>query len=148
MNSEKIYIFIMCLITFYAIAKEREELGCYRISIARQCDDNNSVFLHGTKSTSKDTRKVLLSRMKSILSYHEKAGVWKRCFILGIILTMVAYSIVTAYTCGSHNWFIVHILFVTILYFFFNYINYHHMRNLKNNGMEILNRLDKNNINK
>lgn len=147
-STTRIYLFIMCIITYYAVAKEREELGCYRISIARQCDDQNSVYVYGTKPSSKDTRKILISRMKSVLSYHEKAGVWRRCFILGIVLTIIAYSIVTS--CSSsrriakiHNWFIVHIMFVAILYFFFNYINYHHMRNLKNNGLEILNMLIK-----
>ena len=37
-----IIIIIFISIFIYAILKEREELGCYRFSIARQCNDNNS----------------------------------------------------------------------------------------------------------
>lgn len=55
--------------------KEREELGCYRISIGRQCIDEESVYVKNTKAEFKDTCEDLHKRMESILSYQEKAGI-------------------------------------------------------------------------
>ena len=43
-------IIIFFSIFLYAILKEREELGCYRFSIARQCNDNNSVYYEKNES--------------------------------------------------------------------------------------------------
>jgi hypothetical protein len=58
--------------------KEREELGCYRLSIGRQCIDEESVYVKNTKAEPNDTTDDLYKRLGSILSYHEKAGVWRR----------------------------------------------------------------------
>jgi hypothetical protein len=81
--------------------------------------------------------------MISILSYHEKAGVWKRCYILSIILMIILF-IVNNNSREKDNiyyWLILLMLFFTTHYLFFNYINYHHIRILKDNGTEIINKL-------
>jgi hypothetical protein len=52
-------IIIIICIFLYAILKEREELGCYRFSIAKQCDDNNSVYVINTKMEDGDTKEIL-----------------------------------------------------------------------------------------
>ena len=62
--------------------KEREELACYTLSIKRQCIDEESIYLKNTKAESRDTCKDLYQKIESILSYHEKARVWKRCIII------------------------------------------------------------------
>ena len=146
-----IIIFISILI--YAILKEREELGCYRFSIARQCNDNNSVYVINTKMENGDTKEILIKRLISIVSYHEKAGVWRRCYILSLSLLFIIY-IVDKICCKKDDkdkicskrdniyyWVVLLLLFFAIHYFFFNYINYHHFRNLKENGIEIINKL-------
>jgi len=140
-------LFIFIIILIYAILKEREELGCYRISIKQQCNDNNSVFLINTKTEDTDNIELLYKRIVSILSYHEKSGVWRRCYILSSLLLLILY-IVNNSTDKSNifYWFNLLLLYFTILYFFFNYLNYHHFRNLKNNGIEILEKIK--NINK
>lgn len=75
--------------------KEREELGCYRVSVAQQCDDHESVYIKGTHMEEGDTTQELYERMVSILSYHEKAGVWKRCVILSTILVLFAFLLIS-----------------------------------------------------
>lgn len=134
---------IFILIFIYAILKEREELGCFRFSIARQCNDNNSVYVINTKMEKGDTKEILIKRLISILSYHEKAGVWRKCYILSLILLLIVFIVNKNYTKINNHyyWVILLILFFAIHYFFFNYINYHHFRNLKNNGIEIINNL-------
>jgi hypothetical protein len=69
--------------------KEREELGCYRFSIGRQCIDEDSVYVKNTKAESTDTCEDLHTRMISILSYQDKGGVWKRCLIISTILITI-----------------------------------------------------------
>jgi hypothetical protein len=83
--------FIFTLIIFYAIMKEREELGCYRVSIGRQCIDEDSVYVKNTKASKEDDCNDLYEKIESILSYHEKGGVWKRCLIIASIITFYIY---------------------------------------------------------
>jgi len=138
-----ILVYIIFIVIFiYALLKEREELGCYRVSIEKQCDDNKSVYVINTKATETDNKEELYNKLESILSYHEKAGVWRRCYILSTILLFILYIIKN--TCNKdviYYWINLLLLYFTVLYFFFNYINYHHFRNLKNNGLEIIKKL-------
>jgi hypothetical protein len=141
MISTIIIIIIIICIFLYAILKEREELGCYRISIAKQCDDNNSVYLLNTKMENGDTKEILKKRLISIVSYHEKAGVWRRCYILSLALLFIILIVdkIAHKRNNIYYWIVLLLLFFTVHYFFFNYINYHHFRNLKENAIEIIN---------
>ena len=136
-----IIIIIIICIFLYAILKEREELGCYRISIAKQCDDNNSVYLLNTKMENGDTKEILKKRLISIVSYHEKAGVWRRCYILSLALLFIILIVdkIAHKRNNIYYWIVLLLLFFAVHYFFFNYINYHHFRNLKENAIEIIN---------
>ena len=142
-----IIIIIIVCIFLYAILKEREELGCYRISIAKQCDENNSIYLLNTKMENGDTKEILKKRLISIVSYHEKGGVWRRCYILSLSLSLSLLLIIfivnkICYKIDNiYYWIVLLLLFFAIHYFFFNYINYHHFRNLKENAIEIINKL-------
>lgn len=140
---EYFILFLFICIVIYAIIKERRELGCYRVSIDKQCNDENSVYLIGTKTNSSDTIDDLFRRMTSILSYHEKAGVWRKCIILSTSIVLITY-ISNQIQCDKNSiyyWFYLLILICAIIYFYFNFINYHHFRSLKNNGIEILDKI-------
>jgi hypothetical protein len=131
--------FIFIIIFVYAVLKEREELGCYRLSIGRQCIDEESVYVKNTKAEQGDTCKDLYERMGSILSYHEKAGVWRRCIIMAIIITFFVYIVYNINKNFNINQYIVLLLVsFSLIYFYHNFINYHHFRRLKQNGIEIL----------
>lgn len=135
-----LWIIIIIIILIYAVLKEREELGCYRFSIARQCNDEESVYIKNTKMNKNDTKEILYERIISILSYHEKAGIWKRCVIIGTILFLISFIMIDS-KGNKREWIALHLSFIMIIYFFFNYINYHHFRRLKQNGIEILEEL-------
>ena len=132
--------FIFALIMFYAIMKERSECGCYRLSIERQCIDEESVYVKNTKAETQDTCEDLYKKIESILSYHEKAGIWKRCIIIATIITFfihIVYNINN--NLNNINQYAVMLLVIfALIYFYHNYINYHHFRKLKQNGVEIL----------
>jgi hypothetical protein len=133
-------VLVFSIIIFYALMKEREELGCYRLSIGRQCIDEESVYLKNTKVEPGDTCTDLYERMESILSYHEKAGVWKRCLLLAVFMVLLVYIVYGInHKLNNINQYALLILVIfTLLYFYHNYINYHHFRNLKQNGIENL----------
>ena len=138
--------FMFIIIIFYAIMKEREELGCYRISIGRQCIDEESVYVKNTKAEHNDTCEDLYKRIESILSYQEKAGIWKRCIIIATIIIFFIYIVYNINNKFNNiNQYVVLLLVIfTLIYFYHNYINYHHFRKLKQNGLEILELIKKN----
>lgn len=144
--AEIIYLVTAAAIGMYALFKEREESACLRWSIGRQCDDDESVYVRGTAPQNKDTAKVLAKRIESSLSYHEKAGVWKRCYLIGTVLVLIVWLALTlGCTKQKHvnAWLLIslHLVFVAVLYFYMNYINYHHLRRLKENGVTALHML-------
>ena len=135
-------ILLLMVVVFYAVAKEREELGCYRFSIGRQCDDDESVYLKNTKMHPEDTHADKIARLKSITSYHEKAGVWKRCVLLSLVYVFALYPIYCLQPVWNvYSFLLMFLVSFTVMYFYHNYLNYHHFRRLKNNAAELLDTL-------
>lgn len=136
-----IIFIVISIVIYYAIAKEREELGCYRVSVGRQCIDDESVYVKNTRMERDDTCKDLVDRMTSIISYHEKGGVWRRCLILSLISTIFVFIVSQISKDCKNIFYYLSIVIVNfcIIYFYHNYVNYHHFRLLKRNGTEILN---------
>jgi hypothetical protein len=135
---------LMAAAGMYALLKERRELGCSGTSVgSRQCSDEDSVYVRGTAPEVGDTRADARRKLVSVLSYHEKGGVWKRCFLLATVLTWVAYCVQRATACAGAGWTlaILHLLFLAVLYFYWNFINYHHFRLLKTHGLAHMQRL-------
>ena len=91
-----------------------------------------------------DNCQDLLDRLGSILSYHEKGGVWRRCLVIDTLATIVIYLVysINLKFDNVYYYLILLLLIFTLLYFYHNYINYHHFRRLKN-GIEILNEIKK-----
>lgn len=132
---------VMAAVGSYALAKERQESGCRGWSATRrQCADERSVYIRGTAPAPGDTPRDIKRKLLSILSYHEKGGVWKRCFLLAAGLAYVAWVIQRAATPGWAP-LLLHLVFFCLLYFWFNYLNYHHFRLLKKHGQGLLDAL-------
>jgi len=133
---------ILAAISYYSIAKERHELGCYRVLIGRQCKDENSIYVKNTKMNNADSCGDLISRMKSIISYHEKGGVWRRCFVISVMIVIFVHIVnMNSKFKNTYHYVVILLLTFTLLYFYHNYLNYHHFRNLKQNGVEILEKM-------
>lgn len=138
-----IYWLIMCYATLYAFMKQRQEYGCSEsfFTTKRQCIDENSVHIKGTKSQDTDTLEELNRKMISTLSYHEKSGIWKICLIMANVLVFFVYMFVDIQT-PLKTLIPIHLMFLAIQYFYFNFINYHHFSILKSHGMETLKRIN------
>jgi hypothetical protein len=143
MIDKYLLIIIISIILYYSIFKEREEQGCYRISIDRQCADDESVYVKNTKMEKNDNCDDLFNRLNSIMSYHEKGGIWKRCFIISSICVIGVYIIynINFKFDSIYHYTILLLLIFTLIYLYHNYVNYHHFRRLKNNGIEIINKI-------
>lgn len=128
----------------FALLKEREELACggWTPGGRRQCVDEESVYVRGTAPAADDDHRTAKAKLVSILSYHEKGGVWKRCFLLAAVLAYLAHTIARATACcaDSAGWTLAmqHLVFFAVLYFYFNFLNYHHFRVLKRHGQALL----------
>lgn len=136
---------IVCIILFYALYKERCELGCNHLSIFNKCDFDESVYIKNTKMENNDTCQGLLYRLKNIANYHEKGGVWKRCVIIATVcvsIIFVVYKINSQFD-SIYHYVILLLLISTVIYLYHNFINYHHFRILKNNTLEIIEQINK-----
>lgn len=129
---------LMLVAGAYALLKERSELGCSGASVSgRQCRDEDSVYVRGTEPAPGDTRGDARAKLVSVLSYHEKGGVWKRCFLLATVLAYLSYLVQRASRGAGAGWALAlqHLVFLAVLYFYWNFINYHHFRVLKRHGI-------------
>ncbi len=149
-NADKIiFLIIFSYALIWSAQKERLELGCNGSSVfqlEKQCNDDKSIYIDGTKPSPDDSVEKLYERLESTLSYHEKAGIWRRCFLLASACVLVVIALLRfdcLYKDSIYFGAVLLILFFAIIYFFFNFLNFHHMRRLKNNGMESLELLKK-----
>lgn len=127
----------------YALTKERQESGCAGWSASRrQCADEKSVYVRGTAPRRGDSAATIKRKLVSVLSYHEKGGVWKRCFLLATVLAYLASVVARASTPGW-TFALTHLVFFCAMYFWFNYLNYHHFRKLKHHGIALLKMLER-----
>jgi len=143
MNTERVPEFIaVCVFacaTAFAFAREREELGC---SGAR-CNDRKSVYIHGTEPSEDDTPEDAIRKLSSILSYHEKGGIWKRRFLIAVFLSMLGYVVFTKARClgGGWSFVIASMVFFSVLYFEKNFEIFHHHRELMRRGFVLLGKI-------
>ena len=137
----KIYFSSIIVIFIYAIFKEREEFGCSKLfTIKKQCNELNSIYLQGTYPYPLDTKHILIKKLKSILSIHLKYAVWRKCFIIGCLIILFTKGLNP--DIKPHLLIGLHIITISILYFYHNFMNFHLYRLADNIGTLILNNLD------
>lgn len=133
------YWVAIAALTAYAFFKQRLELGCEGsslFSLHKQCIEENSVFLVGTQPERGDTLDDEIRKLRHLVSYHEKSGVWRVCLLLSLVLTWLVVLLAP----GTPPTALVslHLAFTAIHYFYMNYINYHHFRRIRDTGVALL----------
>ncbi len=132
----KIYFGIIMLIFIYSILKEREEFGCSKFSIKKQCDESKSIYFNNTYPLTTDNKKILIKKLKSLLSMHLKYAVWRKCFIITTVIIFITKCIDIEI---KYEFLIgLHLIILGILYFYHNYLNFHIYRIASNIGSKIL----------
>lgn len=131
------YTCFLFLVTVYSVLKERMENGCEHsiINIKKQCFEENSVYLKDTAPLHTDSNMNLIKKIINCMSYHERGAVWRKCVLLSNANIFVVLVILNT---PLPLLIIIHIAFLCIIYFFFNYMNFHYYRRLKNNGEDAL----------
>lgn len=138
LSAANAYFLLIAYAFAYSFAKTRQDLGCTRsfFSIHKQCDEARSVYVDGTHPEPGDSLETLENKLVSVLSYSEKAAVWRWCIMLSVVLVLLVYVFVP--TIEKTSLVALHLSFLAVHYFYFNYINYHHFRLLKRIGVDIL----------
>lgn len=137
----KTYWMIIGVLTIYAFFKQRKEYGCEGnlFSLEQQCIDEKSVYFQDTQYEKGDDIHKLTDKVLNLLSYHEKAGVWKICIIAANIFTLLIFSF---FPYGRNLDFIsIHLALFAGLYFYFNFVNYFHFRRMKGAGENLLTKI-------
>lgn len=141
--SHAAYLAALCVLTIYAVLKERMENGCKRVSIDRQCIDDHSVFLVDAVPSAGDAPADSVRKLVACLSFHEKAAVWRKCVLLSnayaFVVVMFLWDVLGR--VPVERLVLMHVVFLAIMYFFFNYMNFHYHRRLKEHGVRHLGRI-------
>jgi len=123
----------------YSILKEREEMGCRSFSIKKHCLEKNSLYFKDTYPLITDNKNILYNKLISLLSIHEKAGIWRKCLIIATII--IFFIKLYMKDISDQNIIVLHILIICILYFYHNFMNFHYYRIAKNISFDIIDKL-------
>lgn len=136
----KVYFSIIIIIFIYALFKERNEFGCSsNFSVKKHCNDLDSVYLKGTQPSNSDTKEVLIKKLKSILSIHLKYAVWRKCFIIATVIIFFTKGLTP--DIKPQTLIGLHLITLSIIYFYHNFMNFHVYRLADKVGTSILNLL-------
>jgi hypothetical protein len=119
----RLYILSIPLVLFYVISKEREEFGCNGLTIKKQCNETESVYLKGTKFNPTDTKKILYKKLKKLISFNDNVTFWRKSYIMSTIICIVIQNFIP--DTKDHNLITLHITIFAILYFYLNFMFYH-----------------------
>lgn len=133
--SVKIYLVIIIIVFIYCILQEREELGCTKVTIKKQCDELNSVYYKDSIPKPTDTRTILEYKLLRLLSLYKFSNVWKKCFIISTILCIFIKLLTNV---SNINIISLHLITIAILYFYHNFMIYHVFRYARQIGTGII----------
>lgn len=131
----KFYLVITVIILIYCILKEREEFGCTKVTIKKQCDETKSVYFKNSIPNPTDTKTVLEYKLLKLLSLYEFSGVWKKCYIISTIICVFIKLITNV---SNINLISLHLIVSAIIYFYHNFMIYHVFRHAKQIGTGII----------
>jgi hypothetical protein len=131
----KFYLIFAIVTTIYSVLKEREEFGCTKLSVKRQCNKLNSIYLRGTLPDVNDTRGQIEFKLLKLLSVHEISVVWRKSFILS---TAICIFIKLFSDVKPNNLVALHIVIIAILYFYLHFMNFHIYKLIKQVGSRLI----------
>lgn len=133
----------MLIFVFVGLKCEASDSGMFYDKTWKSYSDHESLALKGTKMVENDSNSDLYKKLETILSYHERTVLWRRSFIISVFLISFVYMVhkMNDKFDTPDQYFMLWFLFSGILYFYFNFVIYHHHRLLKENGTEIINKL-------
>lgn len=139
---ENIVIGFTIFIFAFALYNEIVENGCdLSDKSVPGCHITKNVYLKGTYPSPNDSCDTMYKKIISILSFHEKNGLWKKCLIIGSLLIIALTIFMLGYDMKLFNYYqylLLLIIFTCIIYFYHNYLIHHYFQRLKDNGQEII----------
>ena len=132
----KVYFTLTIIVFIYAIFKEREEFGCSVLYGKKQCDELKSIYFKRTYPMESDTKEILMRKIKSILSIHLKISVWRKCFLISTLILFFTKGLNPE--IKPQTLIGLHIIIMSIIYFYHNIMNFHVYRIADDIGSLIL----------
>jgi hypothetical protein len=143
LNASKIifrfYVLSIPVVLFYTVSKEREEFGCRKISVKKQCDETESVYLKGTKYEPSDTKKTIYKKLKNLISFNDNVTFWKKSYIMATIICIFIQNFIP--DAKEHVLVSLHITIFASLYFYLNFMHFHIDRPANIIGFELVDKL-------
>lgn len=133
----RIYFTIILLIFIYSLLKERQEFGCSGwFKIKKHCNDMNSIYFKGTEPSNTDSKEILSKKLKSILRIHNKHAIWRKCFIISTVIIFFVKGL--NQDIKPQSLIGVHLITLSIIYFYHNFMNFHVNRIADKVGSQII----------
>ena len=132
-----IYFTIILLIFIYSLLKERQEFGCSGwFKVKKHCNDMNSIYFKGTEPLNTDSKEILSKKLKSILRIHNKHAIWRKCFIISTVIIFFVKGL--NQDIKPESLIGVHLITLSIIYFYHNFMNFHVNRIADKVGSQII----------
>lgn len=139
-------VYATLLILFvYALSKERESLGCFSIFEnlfqCKDCDNAQGKAVRGTSSSEKDSNDDIFQKIKLAASYSDRFVIWRFCFILGLLATILIHFLTFSSFPSEKDLIIGTLVVFSMVYFAMNFYKFHLVSYIRKNiekSIEIL----------
>ena len=136
-----IYFTVIFIIFIYSLLKERQEFGCSGwFKVKKHCNDMDSIYFKGTKPQKTDSKEILSKKLKSILRIHNKHAIWRKCFIISTVIVIFVKGL--NQDIKPQSLIGVHLIALSITYFYHNFMNFHVNRIADKVGSQIVDMLN------
>jgi hypothetical protein len=129
--------FLIAVIFVYALYKERQALGCRTIPNGVDCDNRNGKVVKGTTPSLNDSTEVLLAKLEKIAHAHEEFVAWRISFMLAVVATLLVFYVCFQRLPSEVETMCSVLAIFSIIYFSFNFYNYHVWRYISQNTEDI-----------
>ncbi len=138
MTPSNIYFIVISFLVIDSIYQIYKVMGCDTKTL--ECDDKESYFVRGTKYNKDDTLNDMVKKLKKITSYNENMGMWRIALVMASLIFLVVYMFLNKNIqhCNGLTLVSIHLVIWTLLWFYFNFIDFHHFKHLKENGEELI----------
>lgn len=130
-----VYI-ILVVVLLYALYKEHQALGCDAVITCQDCDNQNGKAVIGTKPSILDSTEEIYAKIDKAASYTDRFVTWRICYIVGFLAAIIIAFILYQTLPTELELLIILLTVGILLYFTFNFYNFHLVKHIEKNIKE------------
>ena len=123
----------LVIIVIYAVYKERQALGCPTVPNGTDCDNANGKAIKGTQATVNDSNTTLLFKINKASEFTDKWVIWRLALILSMFCVLTIFFILYQRFPEEQELFVGMFVITALVYFTFNFYQFHLMDYIKQN---------------